>query len=205
MAMNAATPEAPRRRSSALLLALLFLLPLAAAFYLYYGPVAWRPARLVNHGALIDPPRPLPEVVLPTLDGGHTAPDFLRHRWTLIYVGRGDCDTRCHEALYQIRQVRLALNADMERAQRLFIAADPCCDRAFLEREHPGLVVVRADDPATARVLSLFPGDAGALADAGRIYVVDPLGNLMMMHPRDSNPKFLLEDLKRLLKLSQIG
>jgi cytochrome oxidase Cu insertion factor (SCO1/SenC/PrrC family) len=203
--MNATTASALRRRSSVLLLALVFLLPLAAAFYLYYGPLPWRPAHSVNHGALIDPARPLPAVGLPTIDGGVLAEDFLRHRWTLIYVGRGDCDERCHDALYQIRQVRLALNSDMDRVQRLFIAAEPCCDRGFLSREHNGLVVVRAATPATGSLLAVFPDDTGPVTGAGRIYIADPLGNLMMVHPRDSNPKYLLEDLKRLLKLSQIG
>jgi cytochrome oxidase Cu insertion factor (SCO1/SenC/PrrC family) len=159
----------------------------------------------VNRGALISPPRELPQVALPTTEGGSTAVDFLRHKWTLVYVGSGTCDERCHAALYQMRQVRLALNQDMERVQRLFIATEACCNREFLEREHPGLVVARGDTAAAAGLLKFFPTDAGPVAGAGRIYIVDPLGNLMMAHPRDSNPKYLLEDLKRLLKLSQIG
>jgi cytochrome oxidase Cu insertion factor (SCO1/SenC/PrrC family) len=203
--MNASTTAAPRRRAVVLIVAAVFFLPLAIASYLYYAPSAWRPGGTVNRGALINPARELPEMALPTMQGGATAADFLRHRWTLVYVGNGACDARCHVALYQIRQVRLALNQDMERVQRLFIATDACCDREFLEREHPGLVIARGDTAAAAGLLKFFPTDAGPVAGAGRIYIVDPLGNLMMAHPRDSNPKYLLEDLKRLLKLSQIG
>jgi cytochrome oxidase Cu insertion factor (SCO1/SenC/PrrC family) len=200
--MNAMNRAAPRRRAIFAGVALVFFVPLGIAAYLYYSPAAWRPAGTVNHGMLIEPVRQLPEAALPTIDGGLTAVDLLRHRWTLLYVGSGACDERCHQALYQMRQVRLALNQDMDRVQRLFIATEPCCDREFLAREHPGLVV---DSDAAARLLALFPADAGPIAGTGRIYLVDPLGNLMMLHPRDSNPKHLLEDLKRLLKLSQIG
>jgi cytochrome oxidase Cu insertion factor (SCO1/SenC/PrrC family) len=203
--MSATIPTAPHRRPIVLVVALVFFLPLAVATYLYYAPAAWRPTRTVNHGALIEPARQLPEVSLPTIEGGATAPDFLRHRWTLIFAGRGDCDERCHDALYQMRQVRLALNRDMDRVQRLFFATEPCCDRPFLAREHHGLVVARGTSAEAGRLLALFPTDSGPVATSGRIYIVDPLGNLMMVHPRDSNPKFLLEDLKRLLKLSQIG
>ena len=203
--MNTSSSIAPRRRAVFLIVAAVFFLPLAIAAYLYYAPSAWRPAGMVNRGILIDPPRQLPQIVLPIMQGGVTPADFLRHRWTLVYVGGGACDERCHAALYQMRQVRLALNQDMERVQRLFVATDGCCDRPFLEREHPGLVVALGRSEAAAHLLKFFPEDAGPVAAAGRIYVVDPLGNLMMAHPRDSNPKYLLEDLKRLLKLSQIG
>ncbi|HZF18007.1 MAG TPA: SCO family protein [Steroidobacteraceae bacterium] len=203
--MNSSAPAAPRRRAIFFSVAAIFMLPLAIAIWLYYAPAAWRPAGSVNHGALIQPAHPLPALALPTMDGGATAADFLRHRWTLIYVGSGQCGARCHDALYQMRQVRLALNQDMDRVQRLFIATDPCCDREFLAREHPGLIVVPGNSAEAAELIALLPTDAGPAGDAGRIYFADPLGNLMMAHPRDSQPKELLEDLKRLLKLSQIG
>ena len=54
-----------RQRRYLIALALLFFAPLGLAFYLYYGPVGWRPAGRVNHGELIDPPRPLPALALP--------------------------------------------------------------------------------------------------------------------------------------------
>jgi len=203
--MNGVNRAAPRHRAIFFGVALVFFVPLAIATYLYYGAATWRPSGTVNHGTLIEPVRQLPAVALTMIDGGPTSTDFLRHRWTLIYVGSGACDERCRDALYQIRQVRLALNQDMDRVQRLFIATEPCCDRDFLAREHQGLVVAHGDSGAAAQLLALFPAEAGPVATAGRIYVVDPLGNLMMLHPRDSNPKHLLEDLKRLLKLSQIG
>jgi hypothetical protein len=41
--------------------------------------------------------------------------------------------------------------------------------------------------------------------DSHRIYLVDPLGNVMMFYPAGAPAKGMLEDMKRLLRLSQIG
>ena len=40
---------------------------------------------------------------------------------------------------------------------------------------------------------------------ANWLFIVDPLGNLVMRYDARDNPKGLLEDLKKLLKLSHIG
>jgi hypothetical protein len=201
--------DAHDRRQRRLLVGLgvLFFAPLAVSFYLYYGPSGWRPDRRVNHGDLIDPPRPLPDVSLPILgrDAGPTKSDFLKGKWTLLYVGPGSCSARCRSDLYNTRQVRMALNRDMDRVQRVFIADGECCDRQFLEAQHPDLVTVRAT-PGAAPLLGLLPTfDGVAAVAADRIYVIDPLGNLMMSYAPDAKPKGMLEDLKRLLGLSHVG
>ena len=46
---------------------------------------------------------------------------------------------------------------------------------------------------------------AGAAIDSTHIYLADPHGNMMMRWPANPDPKRMLEDLKRLLKASQIG
>jgi cytochrome oxidase Cu insertion factor (SCO1/SenC/PrrC family) len=205
--MNPASPEAVRRgRRQLLALAALFFVPLAIAFWMYYGPTGWRPAGDASKGDLLDPARPLPEIALPTMDGGTTAPAFLRGKWTMLYVGDGLCDERCRKALYLTRQSRIALNKDMDRVQRVLLVTDRCCDRAFLAAEHPDLVVARVEDAASAALLGPFPVYGGVpLAAAGRIYLVDPLGNLLMSYAPDAPDKALLTDVKKLLRLSHIG
>ncbi len=205
--MNPSSPDAVRRgRRQLLALAALFFVPLAVAFWMYYGPTGWRPAGDASKGDLIDPARPLPEIALATMDGGTTAPAFLRGKWTMLYVGDGLCDERCRKALYLTRQSRIALNKDMDRVQRVFLVTDRCCDRAFLAAEHPDLVVARVEDAASAALLGPFPVYGGVpLAAAGRIYLVDPLGNLLMSYSATAPDKALLTDLKKLLRLSHIG
>jgi cytochrome oxidase Cu insertion factor (SCO1/SenC/PrrC family) len=205
--MNPSSPDAVRRgRRQLLALAALFFVPLAVAFWMYYGPAGWRPSGDASKGDLIDPARPLAQVALPTMDGGTTAPAFLRGKWTMLYIGDGQCDERCRKALYLTRQSRIALNKDMDRVQRVFLATGRCCDRAFLVAEHPDLVVAVVEDAASATLLGPFPeyGDV-PLAAAGRVYLVDPLGNLLMSYAPDAPDKALLTDVKKLLRLSHIG
>jgi len=193
-------------RRRLLALAALFFVPLAVAFWMYYAPGGWRPSGDASKGDLIDPARPLPELAVPTMDGPPTGAEFLRGRWTMLYVGDGLCDDRCRKALYLTRQTRIALNKDMDRVQRVFLVTDRCCDRAFLAQEHPDLVVARVDDAASARLLEPFPTyDGVSVAAAGRIYLVDPLGNLLMSYAPAAPEKALLTDVKKLLRLSHIG
>jgi hypothetical protein len=208
--MSVITPAELRARNLRTLAALaaLFLLPLALAFFTYYG-TEWRPSAHVNHGRLVAPARPLPTVTLPRIDlesqpaaetSGVTAAPF-RQRWSLVYLGAGECDADCRQALYVMRQTRLALNKDMTRVQRVFLVSQACCDRAFLAREHAGLLVLDAGAPAAEPLLAQFPR-----ADREHtLFIVDPLGNLMMSYDARANPRGLLEDLKKLLALSHIG
>jgi len=208
------TPADPatqkRSRRQAWILVAMFFVPLLAAFVLYYGVEGWRPAGSTNKGDLIHPARPLPiDVALTASGAASKALDAnLLHdgKWTLLYVGNGSCDVRCREALTLMRQTRLALNDDAARVQRLFMATQPCCDQAYLDTEHAGLTIASAEDAPGKAVLNVFPKYAGEPVEtAGRIYIIDPLGNLMMSYAPEAGHKDLLDDLKKLLKLSHIG
>ncbi len=189
-------------------LAALFFLPLLASFWLYYG-TGWRPAGHVNHGDLISPPRPLPTVSLPRIalpDGPSREltgpqPTLFRSKWTLVYVGDGRCDASCRQTLYVMRQTQLALGPDMLRTARVFLVSDHCCATGYLARAHAGLIVLDAAGAPGARLLGEFP--AGDRAHS--LFVVDPLGNLMMRYDVRHRPGGLLVDLRRLLRLSDIG
>jgi hypothetical protein len=173
-------------------LAALFFMPLLASAWLYYG-MGWRPAGQVNHGELIQPPRPLPRVA--------ADPTLFRGEWTLVYIGDGSCDASCRGTLYVMRQTRLALGTDQTRVARVFLVTTDCCAKDYLAREHAGMTVFDAAGAASASLLGLFPpGD-----EAHTLFVVDPLGNLMMRYDVRHEPRGLLVDLKRLLELSQIG
>jgi hypothetical protein len=208
------TPKSLRSRNLRMLagLAALFLLPLLLALYMYYG-TDWRPVKRVNHGTLISPARPLPTVNLkrvPLADPDPNPPPpsvttpepkLFRDKWSIIYIGEGNCDERCRQALYVMRQTRLSLNTEMARVDRVFLVTGNCCAREFLLREHAGLVVADAATPDGARLLQEFPAEGLAYS----LFIVDPLGNLMMSYDSRQNPKGLLEDLQKLLRLSNIG
>jgi hypothetical protein len=208
-AQNRGTPNRGahdrRQRRLLIVLALMFFAPLGLAFYLYYGHGTWHPGGHVNAGELIQPARPLPSMALPLWGSGSTDPDFLKHKWTFLYVLTGPCAGHCRSRLYDTRQVRLALDRDMDRVQRVFIADPGCCDAQFVHEQHPDLITIRAG-AAAAPLLALLPGQDGSSdAQAPRVYLIDPLGNLMMSYPGEAKAKGMLEDMKRLLRLSSIG
>ena len=219
-----------RQRRLLIALALMFFAPLGLAFYLYYGHSAWHPGGHVNAGDLIQPARPLPSLSLPLWGTGTTAPNFLKHKWTFLYVAAGPCADACRTRLYDTRQVRLALDRDMDRVQRVFIADPDCCDARWLHEQHPDLITIRTGVAVTP-LLALLPGQEGATFSAAeasktagsvdthpndarappsdvqapRVYLIDPLGNLMMSYAAGAKAKGMLEDMKRLLRLSSIG
>jgi hypothetical protein len=188
-----------RGRRTLLIVAAVFFVPVAVAFTLYYGKL-WHPANSSSKGDLIDPARPLAATGLRHPDGTPAGPDVLIGKWTLIYIGDGRCDDACRNALVFGRQSRLALNNEMTRVQRVLLATANCCDNAYLAREQAGLIALDASSPDAAALLAQFP--------TGReqsLFIVDPLGNLMMRHDASHTTKDLLSDLKKLLKLSHIG
>jgi cytochrome oxidase Cu insertion factor (SCO1/SenC/PrrC family) len=193
--------EESRRRGRQLLLILaaIFLVPVIVAFALYYGDL-WRPGGSASKGELINPARPLTIAGLRTADGQSAATNVLQGKWSLIYLGDGACDTDCRNALTFGRQSRLALNNEMTRVQRVFLATGNCCAAEYLAQEHPGLIALDASAPEAQSLLAQFPGDHARV-----LYIVDPLGNLMMRHDASQTSKDLLSDLKKLLKLSHIG
>ncbi len=205
--MNETTTLATKRsRTQLWLLFALFFTPLALSFLLYYGGEGWRPAGSTNYGDLLEPARALPDAALDTPDGTSTAADFLRGNWSFVFVGDGACDTRCRQALTHMRQVRLALNEDSRRVQRVFLYTGSCCDQEYLAAEQSGLVLASIDSDGGEELVQALPVYGGVpVMAAGRIYVVDPLGNVMLSYAADAGAKGLLEDMEKLLKLSHIG
>ena len=170
-------------------LAAVFVLPLLISFWMYYGN-AWRPVGRTNHGELIEPARPLPG-----------AAGLFEQKWAIVYIGDGACDNACQSSLYFMRQTRLALNNEMTRVSRAFLATANCCNREFLEREHAGLILIDATRSDVRQILTVFPQTDLPHS----LFIVDPLGNLVMRYDAREDPKGLLTDLKKLLRLSHIG
>lgn len=170
--------------------------PVLASYYAYYFV---RPEARSNYGELIDPQRPMPSLHLKTLDGRPFDPAALRGKWLLLMVAGGDCDASCTDRLYHMRQVRLTTGKDRDRVERVWLVSDAQPLQTQLIREYDGTQMLRADPVEIAPWLALSG------RDADRLYVVDPLGNLMMRFPVDADPNKTKRDLAKLLRASRIG
>lgn len=181
-------------RLQMLVIAAVFLGPLAVATWMYYGG-AFTPEGRTNHGALLEPivnvVAALPESTIAELGDGY---------WLLIYASNDACAAECKQALYTIRQLRTMLGKEMERLRRVFLHGDTAPDTVFLEHEHAGLIAV-SDKDLTELLYKKKP----AALPAGGYFLMDPLGNLVMYFQPGLDPSLMVEDIKRLLKLSRIG
>ena len=81
-------------------------------------------------------------------------------------------------------------------ARRLWIVRNGVPERALLA-DHAGIELWR---PTGVALASLFPAER-SLEDP--IFVIDPLGNLMMRYERDADPRRILKDVSRLLRHSK--
>lgn len=200
---NSLAHQAPRNRKPFFVVLALFAAPLLLAFGVYYGS-SWRPTGTTNKGDLITPAIPLPEVTLTKADGTSTNATFLRETWTLVYVGEGACTEDCRDALARLANARLLLGKDTTRVSRAFLYTGSCCDSSFAT-EQADLISANLDSASGQSVLAAFPSNGVSPLASKRMYIVDPLGNVMMSYAPKTDPRFIYQDLKKLLDLSHIG
>jgi len=189
--------NAPRRQL--LLVVALFLGPLLVASLLYYGNFSGLPIGRTNHGRLLEPIVNLNDAAgrpsLSDLTAGETD-----EYWVLIYVNADECGDACTEALYRLRQSRWMLGNEMSRVKRVFLHGRTAPDTLFLEQQHQGLIAV-----SDRNLGQLLQAKRPQNLPAGGLYLVDPLGNLVLYFTADLAPGDMVDDIKHLLKLSRIG
>jgi cytochrome oxidase Cu insertion factor (SCO1/SenC/PrrC family) len=205
--MNKVAKQSPwRGRLTLIILALLFLAPVVAAWWFYTNSDSSQIGHTTNHGTLVMPPRPLDLTQsLIATDGSPFPGEYLRGKWTLVYIGDSQCAAPCTEDLYKMRQVRLAQGENINRVQRLFLFTDGDNPLPAALDHYPKMDVAIVPRQAGDTFLSQFTVDNAGPRKAERVYVVDPLGNLMMYYAPDAEPRGMLKDLQRLLKVSSIG
>jgi hypothetical protein len=190
---SASAARPPRSTRTLWLVLALCVAPIVASYIAYYF---WRPSGHVNYGELIEP-RQLPRAAAERLDGSaFDWPAELKGQWVLMAAGPSDCDEKCREKLVYMRQVRLAQGKETDRIDRVWLLTDSGTPAAALIAEHPGLVVLRHAEPLVAAL----PATASPL---DHVYVVDPLGHLMMRFPANPDPRKMLKDVTRLLRHSK--
>ncbi|MEN8107110.1 MAG: SCO family protein [Pseudomonadota bacterium] len=191
-----------------MLIGLIFMAPAFVAWVMHYSTgEGWQPEGTTNRGILVHPARPL--MFPDDLGfGSQSLNDYLQGKWTLVYIGDADCDAVCNENLYKMRQIRLAQNENMKRVQRLFLVSSNHATgglAALLEQEYPDMAAVTVAATRLEQITADFVVDDTPVLEAERVYIIDPLRNLMMYYQPDADPGGMLKDLQKLLKYSKIG
>ena len=172
--------------------------PVIASYFMYY---VVRPEGRRNYGELITPQRPLPVMTTTDLNGKTGELTALKNQWLLINVASAGCDAACQQRLYFQRQLRESLGKEKGRLDRVWLVTDDALVDARLQPALADATVMRV----RAEALEQWLPSAGTQRPEDHLYVVDPLGNLMMRFPANMDAAGAAKakrDLDRLLRAS---
>lgn len=206
MAAGEYTSDARRRaRWTIAILLAVFLAPVAGGWaWFYFGDNF----SLKNNGQLYEPARPVGDVDFRAADRPQAALADLRGNWLLLYVGQGACEDACIARLDEISRVRVSLGKNIKRVVPVYLA-DTTPDDSTLARIRAalpvGVVAGLADGGFDALGRTLARDGEDAAAVLRRVYLIDPIGNLVLSYEPDADPSGIRRDLARLLRVSQIG
>lgn len=190
-------------RASLIIIALMFLLPLLAAWFMYSGTIAYKPAATRNHGTLVEPPLPLKwqDAVVSTEPGqdGQSSMELFSSHWVILYPVPDDCPQSCQQVVTALRQIHRAAGRHQARLRLALL----------LERDDPDLESrLRGMYSTFNLVLDPSGGIVSALEQTaggpGAVYLIDPLANIMMTYEAGADPNHIKQDLKRLLTWSKL-
>ncbi|MCO4758886.1 MAG: hypothetical protein KC477_12760 [Oceanospirillaceae bacterium] len=150
-------------------------LPMLLAMGMYFGQVGVPDGRM-NHGDLLPPGAELEEWEIEDAAGEQWVHSG---DWHLLLT-YDECDRACDSWKTMLPNLHQALGRERDRVQWHVLSGHPATNKTVL-----------------------VSGRIGEIGSA--VWVADPLGNLVMRFPLDQNPRDLLLDLKRMLKLSKIG
>jgi hypothetical protein len=175
---------APRSRTQLVVIVLIAVASLSGSYGFFYwvrGGSVWG---TTNYGEFVTPPVQVADLRVTDVAGAR----FVRgDTWWLWVVVDAGCSAPCERALHQLRQLHVLLNRDAPRVRRALVSVG-----------HQDLQASQDVYPGLAHLVV-----AGPLRNG--VFIVDPIGNLVLWYPFADAGKPVLEDLRRLLKLSQIG
>ena len=201
------TTTKPRKSKSGLIivavLIAIFALPEIIAVSLQ--AMKWRPDSTTNRGELIQPARSIEDLEFQTIDNKSVKFSEFRKKWIMVSFADSVCNDACLKNMYLMRQVQTALGKEQNRVQRIFVSRGQIAPEAqkVMLKEFSGMTILVGSQQNLAALSLQFTLPNMTAVDTQRIYLVDPLGNLMMSY-RD-NPNGMLKDMVHLMKISWSG
>jgi hypothetical protein len=185
--------ESPNRRRRGRLQLIMILAVVIGPMVLASAMYQWRfwvPETRSYHGELIGTGQTRADL------GVSGAPE---ERWQLLVTVPGACDADCKQLVFLARQIHIGLNRDTARATHALASTQPLVAEydALLRREFPQLTRYPLEPQAYTKTAGKVEG--------AQLWIVDPHGNLVLRYDSRSKGKAILNDLKHLLKISQIG
>lgn len=179
------------------------IIPFGIAWYLSSN-AAWM-GGATNNGQLIIPPITTERNEFIGFD------DFslknmkeLQGHWVLVNViPNNSCNSVCQQAIHNTKQLRLMMNKDLTRIRRLVLIIEDINQELAKPWWKNDIRLLRSK-PALSLVQKLKKIRNSDIPE-GMLFLMDPLGNLMMQYDPEFDPYKVKSDLYKLLKISQIG
>lgn len=190
-----------RGRWILILLILFFAVPVMAVMLMH--DYDWQPKSGSSRGELITPVRLL-QMPSQLLDahGQAIKREVWRNKWSMVYIA-DDCNEVCRQQLHHMRQLHVSFAKDIDRVQRVFLTAS--ANVSEMQNTYPDLIIINQPLEALVSLTRQFEIAGEQATKETRIYLVDPLGNLMMSYPDTLSPADIRKDLERLLRYSWAG
>lgn len=191
-----------QRKGRLMLLSMLvfFITPIIAVIAMY--KLDWRP-RGESIGDLVTPAKLISiNSALMTSDGSVAQPDLWKEKWSMVYVA-ADCESACENRLHTMRQLHVSLYKEIPRMQRILITTSN--QVAVLKQRYPEMMILNQPSPEISMLSEQFNINGEPSISADRIYLIDPLGHLMMSYRPSIEPALIRKDITRLMKYSWAG
>lgn len=160
-----------------------------------------------HFGALYTPARPLDDVSMRDEDDRQIALSDFRGSWVLAYVGRGPCLDECRRQLDKMSRVRLSQSKNIKRVTALYLSSSAVGEAVGeIRTVFPTGTLAVLDSAAIETLIGSMLREGQAPDELlHQVYLIDPIGNLVLSYPADAEPSGMRKDLARLLRVSQIG
>lgn len=174
----------------------------------------------VNKGNLILPPADITALDMRDESGdsqfrtfeelieGIDADEYQTQPWLMVYVTAASCETACKERIHYLQQLHARLGKNTPRVRRYFLhtATAPISDenKTLFREVYPSMGIAFADRATIAQNLSAA-GVQLDLDSTNYVFLVDPVGNVMMYYTDVNTHEEIKTDLDRLLKYSSLG
>lgn len=189
-----------RGRKVFLLMLIFFVVPIIVVIMMY--KLNWKPQG-ESIGELFNPPRLLTSTVALKRDDGTTLQaQFWKEKWSVVYVA-ANCEKDCLDKLHDMRRLHVSLYKDIDRAQRVLITTTQ--DVNSIKHDFPDLIIINQPTENISRFTEQFQVNAENVSTSNRLYLVDPLGHVMMSYQTRVPLADIRKDLARLLRYSWAG
>ncbi|PHR65014.1 MAG: hypothetical protein COA51_06450 [Idiomarina sp.] len=175
-----------RSRATLIGVVLAFLIPVIGAKLVL--DQNWYQGAVTNKGTMLVPPIELGDLN-----------SLLPEGWRVALVDDGNCSDACMQGLYAMNQLDVALGKETDRVNPILITAT-------------GTTLDLTNVPLVKHIENGDLELAVTQLPAHNLFIIDPLGNVVLHYPTHADEeamraeaKNLLADLRTLLKLSKVG